>query len=59
MWIAIMILLTGAAIAGEITLRQFPKAHAIVSTVVWTMEGMLLALAVAGLAYRYFTGNFP
>jgi hypothetical protein len=59
MWIAVMIFLTGAAIAGEIALRQSPKAHAIVSAVVWTTEGLFLALAVAGLAYRYFTGNFP
>jgi hypothetical protein len=59
MWIAIMIAVCGVAIAGEIALRQFPKAHAVASVVVWTMEGMLLALVVAGLAYRYFTGSLP
>jgi len=59
MWIAIMIVVFGVAIAGEIALRQFPKAYAAVGAVVWTMEGIFLALALAGLVYRYFTGSFP
>jgi hypothetical protein len=59
MWIAAMIFLTGAAIAVEIGLRRRPKAHAVVNAIAWTIEGIFLALVVAGLAYRYFTGSFP
>jgi hypothetical protein len=59
MWIAIMIFLTGAAIAVEIGLRRHAKAHAVVNAIAWTIEGAFVALLVAGLAYRYFTGNFP
>jgi hypothetical protein len=59
MWIAIMIFLTGVVIAVEIGLRRHARAHAVINAVAWSIEGIFLALAVAGIAYRYFTGSFP
>ena len=46
-------------VAGDVIARRtIPKTYATFNAIAWTIEGLFLAIALAGLLYQVFAGKF-
>jgi hypothetical protein len=57
MWVLFATIIVTCLAGGAIARRTIPRTYATFNTIAWTIEGLFLAIALAGLVYQCVAGN--
>lgn len=57
MWLLFTAIIVICLAGGAIARRTIPKTYATINAIAWTIEGLFLAIALAGLLYQCVGGK--
>jgi hypothetical protein len=57
MWLLFTAIIVACLAGGAIARRTIPRTYATFNTIAWTIEGLFLAIAPAGLLYQCVAGD--
>jgi hypothetical protein len=58
MWLLFTAIIVICLVGDAIARRTIPKTYATFNAIAWTIEGVFLAIALAGLLYQCVGGKF-